>query len=146
MNTNRLAVASSVGALLALAACSDSSTAPAARSLSGPSLQTLASLNPGNIDNQFVVCKQGTVGVITVTGTGAGGAPINTKVTVNDNGINGDADDCETVYNSNANALVSLRATELAADNPGTTLQSVGWFRDTDGSNPTAADIGPIFP
>ena len=36
MNTNRLAVASSVGALLALAACSDSSTAPAARSLSGP--------------------------------------------------------------------------------------------------------------
>ena len=142
MNTNRLAVASSVGALLALAACSDSSTAPGARSLSGASLAadgTAASFNQNNIDHLFVVCKQGTTGVIRVTGS------VTTTVTLNDDGITGTADDCDIVSNNSNNTVLTIRAEEVAADNPNVTLNSVAWLRDSDGSNPGAGDIGTTF-
>ena len=142
MNTNRLAVASSVLAAFALTGCSDSvqsTTEPMAKKVSGPSFQTLASLNPTNIDNLFVVCKQGTPGVISITGQ------VTTKVTVNDNGINGDADDCETVFNSNVSSAVQIRATELAADNPNVNLVSVTHFVDSDGAPLAPADIGANF-
>lgn len=136
MKTTRLLIASSSLALLTLAACSEAPVAPTAlaRSIAGTSAAMVGDFNPANIDNKFVVCKQGTAGVITVSGTTPDGA-FNQDFSLNTDGTDNTADDCTVAYQSTANALVTLRATEDPAKNAGTTLSQINFFRDTDGSD-----------